>query len=481
MIFKTVFAILFSTFSIALTAQNIEKYFQDIQWAHYNANINTFLTDGIGSAIKGGVDANYVDEKVGINEYAFHSIEGMLIETFSVVNFSQAVNESQYKLKFANGQEATFPEVIMYFGDNYSNYYSGPDFNRPYLPQEVEKLKDSCQLKDSKRIILQEYWYFDIRDQQLKPFIRGMGIIDNAEESNKQVVWVDMRYLEELVLERVNVVNDKGITQNFSEYMMNRPFVMENITKGYSRNYDQTKYDTYNNEIDVYFELLALNNQFNLLYPSLKMKKGKPVKSKYFIGELLNENFNGEWLFKHQNGKIRAKFTYENGVANGAYSLFDLKGNIMESGILVNGLKDGQQEMFFSEGSKKAIKNYKAGKLHGAQILYFYNGDKHSEFIYENGFTHGEFISYNADGSIRLKGNFKNGVIVGDWYYNLEINSLMCGYLVDEMPLMGEVTGLNPKCMEDCMATFNYLFEEREDINCFNGVCILPKRIGDIE
>ena len=478
---KILLVLVYLFLSFGTKAQNIDKYFQDIQWAHYNGNINTFLQDGIGSALKGDVDPFYVDDKLGIKDYALHSIEGMLIETISVVNFEREANKSQFRLKFANGQEANFPEVIMYFADNYSNYYTGPDFNRPYLPHEILKVKDSCNLKESKRIILQEYWYFDVRDQKMKPFIRGMGIIDNAEKSNKQVVWIDMRYFDQAVFDRVNVVDEHGKTQNFSEYLTNRPFVLEDVEYGYSRFYDQVTYDTYNNEIDVYFELFSLKNQFDLSLPTLKIKKGKPVKTKFFKGELSDGQFNGKWQLRSDNGNLRAEFSFEKGTAQGEYSLYDSKGKLKEKGLLNNGLKHGEQFLYFSSGEKKGTKNYLNGKLEGSQILYFENGDTHSTFSYKNGYTHGDYISYNMDGSFKLKGEFKKGVIVGSWNFNLEVNSLMCGYLVDEMPQMGEIIGLNPKCMEDCMATFTYLFEEKEDINCFNGVCIMPKRIGDIE
>ena len=478
---KWVLAVTTVLFCQLLSAQDIDKYFQDIQWAHYNANINMFLGDGIGSAIKGGVDADYVDEKIGIQDFPFHSIEGMLIETFSVVDFNREANKGHYRLKFANEQSATFPEVIMYLADNYSNYYTAPDLVRPYLPDEFDKIRDSCNLKDSKRVILQEYWYYDIRDNTMKSFLRGMGIIDNAQEKNEQVVWVDMRYFNEEVLNRVNIVMENGSTQNFVEYMNNRPFVMEGIKWGYSRFFDQSKYDEYNTEINVYFELLMLENQIILDKPNLKMKKGKPVKSKYFTGLFKDEKFEGEWRFNYENGKIRGEFNFENGEAKGKYSLYDLKGNIKETGNLIGNKKVGENTIYFESGNKKGSKNYTDGKLHGSQILYFDNESKHSTFSYQNGYTHGRYNGYNFDGSEKIKGEFKNGVIVGEWNYNLPINSLMCGYLVDEIPAMGEITGLDPTCMEDCMATFKYIFEEKEDINCFNGVCILPKRLGDIK
>ncbi|MBD81254.1 MAG: hypothetical protein CL840_20220 [Crocinitomicaceae bacterium] len=475
------FGVLIFIQSIGLSGQSIDVYFQDIQWAHYNANINIFLSDGIGSAIKGGIDPGYVDSKIGISDYAFHNINGMLIEAISVVDFNRAANENHYVLKFANGQSATFPEVIMYLADNYANYFSGPDLTRPFLPEEMVKIKDSCKLKESKRVVLQEYWYYDIRDNKMKPYIRGMGIIDNVEKSNTPVVWVDMRYFEANVLKRINVTEENGESQNLIEYMINRPFVMEDIKWGYSRYFDQTQYDAYNNEVDVYFDLLSLNNQFVLEHASIKVKKGKPLKTKELKGLLVDGELSGKWTLNYSNGKPRAEFLFENGIAQGEYKLYTISGELKEKGKLSKGKKDGEITAYFPGGSKKSVKRYKNGVLNGKQELYYTNGSVHSKFSYLNGFVEGAFVSYNPDGSSKLKGTFKKGVIVEDWYYNIEIDDLMCGYLNDELPHLGEVEGIESNCMEDCTATFHYRFNAKEDINCFNGICIIPERMGNIK
>ena len=84
---KWVLAVTTVLFCQLLSAQDIDKYFQDIQWAHYNANINMFLGDGIGSAIKGGVDADYVDEKIGIQDFPFHCIREVRCLNLYYVSF----------------------------------------------------------------------------------------------------------------------------------------------------------------------------------------------------------------------------------------------------------------------------------------------------------------------------------------------------------------------------------------------------------
>ncbi len=69
------------------------------------------------------------------------------------------------------------------------------------------------------------------------------------------------------------------------------------------------------------------------------------------IGETLNGNREGEWIYYFENGKVWSKGAYINNLSNGKFTIFD------EDGILF-------MESFYDMGKKTKEIYYKNGKFY---------------------------------------------------------------------------------------------------------------------
>ena len=408
-VFKSVLTVGLVLSYCFIQAQEIEEYFVDKQWAFFNSTVNNHLSEDVASALKTGIDMDYVDSRLSTKSYVFHNFNGFLIETYSQINFEKEVNEPLYNLKFESGEDANLAEVILYLGEKYGINYTSPEITTPILAYLLDSVLELHDLKNSKRISLQEYWYYDLRANKMVSYLRGAGVYSNTESSNKPVLWIDLRYFEHSVFDRIRIVKNNDSVQSFSSFLKERPFKMEEVKQGYCRFYDQSKYDGFNNEIDIYFEYYSFFNDFDLYFSEFKLKKNKPAKHKLFSGLLVDKKPVGKWIYKYDNGKKRADFTFDENGLNGPYHLYDNLGNLKESGDLIDGKKNGPITAYYTDGKQRSIKNYAAGTPIKTHTLYYSNGNTHSEYSFRNGLVDGVFTEFNTDNSIRMKGRFIRG------------------------------------------------------------------------
>ncbi|MGB0402616.1 MAG: toxin-antitoxin system YwqK family antitoxin [Salibacteraceae bacterium] len=469
------------TISLAAFSQNIPKKYDDINWTFYNANINMFLSTGIGAFAKGGINEEYVNNNLSVNHHAFHNYNGFYMEAYSIVNFDHPANKPHFNMKFGNGSEATFAESIHYLADKYAQLYAGPKLQRFFSDVETDSIKKTFKLIESKRIMFHDYWYYDTDSQRLVPIIRGIGLIAKEEKGNNYVAWIDMRYFDEAVLKRIMVITPAGKKIPFDQYLQNRPFIYENVESGYSKYPDQARYDIYNTELNCAFELANMENQFKNDLPKMKIKKGKLAKSKLLKGEILAGEMNGLWTLKYSNGKLRAQFNFSKGKAVGNFKLYYDNGDLAQEGQLVEGKKDGVITDYFKGGAIMSKKSFDLGLCHGDHELFFNDGKPHSKFSFVYGVLTGNFIQYNEDGSEKLNGAFKNDVIIGEWKFNLPFNEFLCDFIDEEIQNQWPIIGAEKDCMKDCVASFEYKYVHTYEKHCQRGLCLNSHRIGDVK
>jgi hypothetical protein len=97
---------------------------------------------------------------------------------------------------------------------------------------------------------------------------------------------------------------------------------------------------------------------------------------------------------------------------------------------------------------------------------------------FENGKVHGDFIQNYDDGQYRLKGAFKNGYIIGLWEYNLRLKPMICDYLKEEYSTMTGFDRMTLSSIDDCEASFSYLFRHKTEGACANSMCIDLEFVG---
>ena len=86
------------------------------------------------------------------------------------------------------------------------------------------------------------------------------------------------------------------------------------------------------------------------------------------------------------------------GLKNGQYLLFNLKGNLVVSGFMENNKNDGRWEYFYDNGELECIGNFKNDDPSGKWIWFYSNGSKKSEGSYINGKREGKWVKYDNEG-----------------------------------------------------------------------------------
>jgi len=107
--------------------------------------------------------------------------------------------------------------------------------------------------------------------------------------------------------------------------------------------------------------------------------------------------FTGIRVSHHDNGQIKSKWTYKNGIKNGPYI------------------------RYFENGSVYGKKNYKNGESHGEYLAYRRNGQLYERRIYEDGeMTLNEY--YRKNGQIESRDIYKNGERIKSEFYDEQGN-----------------------------------------------------------
>lgn len=195
---------------------------------------------------------------------------------------------------------------------------------------------------------------------------------------------------------------------------------------------------------------------------------------------------NKEFVLNDENGKLRFKGNFSNGLRNGSWEIHEredvfceykngvLNGpyKVMDNGKLIhkwnykNGKRSGEQSDY--NGSDKPVEvyemsnnqyhgtfkkfdyngeltleaEYKNGKRHGKTIQYL-SGKKKLEIEYKNGSPNGAYTEYNSSNEIKEQGQMLNGKRDGKWniYDDGKIENVVTykdGVIVSNQPVKSD-------------------------------------------
>ncbi len=177
--------------------------------------------------------------------------------------------------------------------------------------------------------------------------------------------------------------------------------------------------------------------------------EGEVVKSFIFrYGNLVGEGIftdegkkQGPWKEYYNDGKLRAKGSYNNNLRNGLWLYYYKNGQLEEMGKYINGLPDSTWVWYHDNGSLLRTESYYNGLLDGVLTEYdldgnivttgeYIEGKKDGNWIYEVGDTkdeckfvddlrNGLWKSYYKSGNIRFEGKFVDDNANGEhvWYW----------------------------------------------------------------
>lgn len=474
-----IFWLLLLLVPVLVKGQKIGEELEDIVWAHNNANINAFFGAGAPSVLLGGLNNEYVYDKLELNSSVFHDYQTFFIEANSELDFRTTHNQKHYSYLFESGDSANFAQVMMYYGKKNRAFSRDMVSRIPIFYDQIDSISDRHNLQNASRFILNEYWFFNKNEARMDSYIRWIGVYSETEKIDTPIVWIDLTFFDQSIFDRVRIKKEDGSVLTFTNFLKNKPTYQTDFNWQYSRCYNQKRYDVFNNELDANFELNVFKHTLKAQMQTKQPKEGKPFKTKQLFGKLVNGLPEGKWLVKGKKGKLRAEFTFVNGLATGGYKLFYSSGEIKETGTFLNNRKNGLVTNYYSNGSTKSTKNYENGFPAQTHKTFFENGKPHSVVPFNSGVPFGEYVEYNTNGTKKVSGRFYKGYIVGEWKYNLALNGMMCGFLEDEIPYVLDYHRIDPDCVKDCTISFSYMFHHQKP--CSTEVCIDPELISDFK
>lgn len=90
-------------------------------------------------------------------------------------------------------------------------------------------------------------------------------------------------------------------------------------------------------------------------------------------------------------------------------------GSIRMKCTFVDGLKEGVCEVFWINGNKCSVEHFYKGKLHGLSEKYNDKGILTEKRTYEHGLKHGLYEIYSETGEITERGSFSNDRLTKRW------------------------------------------------------------------
>jgi len=112
-------------------------------------------------------------------------------------------------------------------------------------------------------------------------------------------------------------------------------------------------------------------------------KKFNENSSPSYIETYHHDTLNGEYIFYHQNGKIRIRGYYKMGLFDSTWIYLDRFGVMV--GQAEFNMGSGQQIAYYPNGNKKQLVPYKNNQIHGMKIFYNPDGSQIKVQKYENG------------------------------------------------------------------------------------------------
>jgi len=111
---------------------------------------------------------------------------------------------------------------------------------------------------------------------------------------------------------------------------------------------------------------------------------GNPIKKEYYLQKGNSKELVREIQY-YNDGTIKQKGNFKNGVKNGKWTHYYQNGYIWSEGYFDNGLREGMSIVYFNNGNKQYEGSYSSGKPDGKWSFYNENGEKLKVVLYKNG------------------------------------------------------------------------------------------------
>ncbi len=186
------------------------------------------------------------------------------------------------------------------------------------------------------------------------------------------------------------------------------------------------------------------------------------IKSKGSFGAPNDKE--GEWLYYYDNGVLKEKTLYKNGLANGPSETFFSNGNKWYTVVYNEGKTNGLLTTYYYNGLLFKTTNYKNDKKDGVeneyntsgylayktiyandekegmQTNYYDDGKVEAQLLYKKDKAQGTYKSFYKDGKINLQGEFVDDKRQGPWVTYHNNGKIKENYIYKDNEVIGEFT-----------------------------------------
>jgi len=173
--------------------------------------------------------------------------------------------------------------------------------------------------------------------------------------------------------------------------------------------------------------------------------------------ELLNGQFDGQFIRWWENGQKHQEKHYKDGNLNGKSTDWWSDGTIYLEKNYKDGTLEGKQFEWYKNGQIKSEATYKDAKPEGEHIYWYDNGQKIRHTNYKDGKTHGKWTSWYENGQLQGELNYKDGKSDGKWTW-FSKNGVK---VWDRNCISGECTDcFSAECTDNESSSLKYISEE---------------------
>lgn len=132
-------------------------------------------------------------------------------------------------------------------------------------------------------------------------------------------------------------------------------------------------------------------------------------------GQFENNKTTGKWTYYYPGGKKSGEYERLNGLEQGSSISWYESGKVLTKGKMVNGNREGVWERYFESGNLQWRSNYVQGSFHGYSEEYYDNGQLREKGQCKEGFYDGFWIHYHDNGKKESEGEYVRGRKTGIW------------------------------------------------------------------
>lgn len=455
-----VFLILSLSLELSAQPQASDHHYPSTRNAFHNSTMQAYIFHEVGDYITQSYDYIYVLNNFYNTNYLFHE----------PISWSKKVNRRVDMSAFQEDYKLQLDQLLR----NYQiSLYWDTGYAYPYMPTEVDSLRDSIGISTSE-LVIRESWYFHPEIKGFKSAIIAIGLV---AENGKTIAWYPYPTLRIFFLQ----LSEKfGKHAQMDAFFQSKMYPTNSLSCSQTVCGDQYAQDGFGNEFDAMFEVAEFANRVRYLetLPKKDRKATNNLKMSYLLNNESMLSGNCSWSSFTKPGATCTQ-NFESGLANGSFEMKEETKLLLKT-TFKNALYDGKYESYHSNGNKRSEYYFKEGLADSVQRVWYADASLRYSYEMKMGEMHGNYVSYHSDSTIYEKGQFENGYVIGNWSYHIPLIHYFCYYMNETSFEWTIKDYIREDAFKDCYMDLEMDVEKKIVKGCPGGFCLLISLNGDI-